>query len=138
MMNFGRSFITHFLPQYPIYVDLLPFAAQEVIGKVDADTEAAHSMLLRLGFMMTDEIDVIDGGPKIAAQKKDIRVITHSRTVTIERIKEISANERLDFRAILAPLIFLSEKSIELSEEACRELQVGPRDVVRIFDPKSI
>lgn len=145
-MNYGRSFIADFLPQHPIYEALLPLSVQKIIGQVDKDTEAAYSMLLRLGFEVTNEVDVIDGGPKIVAQKTAIRPVSHSRVLTVGIIEELEplarsymiANERLDFRACVQPLVLLSDTSAAISPQTAEALQLGIGDAVRIFDPKSI
>lgn len=104
MMSFGRSFIQDFLPKYPLYVNLLPQKAQDAIGKIDKDTEGAFSLLGRLGFTVTDEIDVIDAGPKLSAKAADITVIKNSKVIKEKKFAKpcIISNDRLDFRAILS------------------------------------
>lgn len=146
MMNFGRSFITHFLPQYPIYIDLLPQEIQQLIGAVDKETEPALNMLKRLGFEVTDEIDVIDGGPKVLARKEALIPIKNSKVHMIGAINEIPttqahyilANETLDFRALTAPLLFLPDNGIAISPEVAAHLNLGLSQAVRIFNPKSV
>lgn len=146
MMNYGRSFIGHFLPQYPIYVDLLPQAVQEMIGKVDEETKPAFNLLSRLGFLPTGEIDVIDGGPKLIAKKEIIPPICASRVAVVGSIKDmptnlphyIISNERLDFRAVLAPLTWESNESVSLTPEAAAHLKVGVGDHIRAFNPKEV
>lgn len=144
MMNYGRSFISHFLPEYPIYIDLLPQEVQDSIGMVDKETEPALALLERLGFVCTSEIDVIDGGPKLMAKKEDIVPIRKSIAASVGRIDHIRANEphylianeALDFRACFAPILWLTPTSIALSPETAAHLKLGLSDPVRIFDPK--
>jgi arginine N-succinyltransferase len=146
MLNYSRQFIAEFLPQYPLYIDLLPYSVQAVIGKVDVETEAAFSLLQRLGFELTQEIDVIDGGPKLIARKESIKPVIGAHTVQVQNIDVVAptehqyiiGNERLDFRAILAPLRRLSETHAQISPEVARILNIDVGDPIRIFNPKSI
>ncbi len=139
MMNFGRSFIHDFLPTYPLYVSLLPTAAQEVIGKVDNETKGALSILNRLGFIINSEIDVIDAGPKLIANTDSIVPISQSQKMVVKKIGDctgpevIAANEKRDFCAI-----FTSASDGVITPEAQSALQVDVGDTIRIFDPKSM
>ncbi len=138
MLNYGKDFIKDFLPSYPLYVPLLPRAAQDVLGKVDSETEAALLLLNRLGFTINSEVDVIDAGPKLIAQRDSIFLIAHSQKVAVEKIapctskKLIITNEKLDFRAAFGEI----ENGV-LSPDAAKALKVTSGDTVRIFDPKS-
>ncbi len=147
MMSYSRNFIHDFLPQYPIYIDLLPKDVQNAIGMVDQETQGAFSLLQRLGFKITDEVDVIDGGPKVMAKKEDLIPINASRMMQVSKINDaceldkqeyIIANERFCFRAVLAPIILLDESNITINSETSLHLKIGLGDYVRIFDPKSI
>lgn len=144
MMNYGRSFISHFLPEYPIYIDLLPQEVQDSIGQVDKETEPALALLERLGFHRTTEVDVIDGGPMLQAKKEAIVPIQKSVCAHVGKLDNIRpnephylvANEALDFRACLAPIMWRSPTSIAISPEVAAHLKLALSDPVRIFDPK--
>ncbi len=146
MLNYGHGFISHFLPEHPIYIDLLPKEIQDSIGTVDEETKAAFNMLVRLGFEMTDEIDVIDGGPKLQAKREAILPIIGSIKATVTKIEPIAssehtyivANENINFRAMFAPVIWESETSATISPEVAARLKIGLGDPLRAFDPKSI
>jgi len=141
MMAYGRSFINHFLPAHPLYVALLPEAARDVIGKVDSDTEAALSLLSRLGFEVSSEVDVLDAGPKLVAKKEFIRPIAASKEVTITKIQTpskecpelIISNENLEFRAVFGQF-----EEGKLAADVASELQVQVGDTIRIYDPKAM
>lgn len=146
MLSFGHSFINHFLPPYPIYIDLLPEDVQATIGKVDEETQGAYSMLKRLGFSDTDEVDIIDGGPKVVAKKEQIVAISQSQVVTITKIGDVQSNgshyilsnDRLDFRAVFAPVHVVANGSIIIGPDVASHLHVGLGDVIRTFNPKSM
>jgi len=142
LMQYGRSFISHFVPKYPIYVDLLPKEIQELIGKVDTETMAAFSLLSRLGFAVSDEVDILDAGPKLKCAKENILAISKSRVVWVDKIEEtietkaptIISNERLDMRACFADLRLLNGDKVAISREVASCLEVGVGDPVRTFD----
>lgn len=144
MMNYGRSFISQFLPEHPIYIDLLPANVQQVIGKVDKETEPALHLLERLGFERTIEVDVIDGGPKMMAKKEKIVPIAKSICAFVGKIEHIVpnephyilANESLNFRACQAPIVWIDAASIAISPETASHLTLGLSDPIRIFNPK--
>jgi arginine N-succinyltransferase len=140
MLKYGRSFISHFLPKNPIYVNLLPKEVQEVIGKTHPDTQGALNMLLSEGFTVTDEVDIFDAGPKLRALKSDIRTIQTSEKLTVVEIKDfptekpsfLVSNEHLEFRACLAFVAKKSSTTCALSSEACKALHIGLGDSVRL------
>ncbi|MEM7727970.1 MAG: arginine N-succinyltransferase, partial [Pseudomonadota bacterium] len=78
----GNEFIADLMPRYPIYVDLLPQDAQEVIGVPFADSAPAMRMLLREGFTYEGFIDVFDAGPQVVAKQTGIATIRDARPLT--------------------------------------------------------
>lgn len=141
MLKYGRSFVGHFLPKYPIYIDLLPYSVQQIIGQPDTHTLGAYSLLKRLGFKPSGDVDVVDAGPKMYALKENIVAITHSERLMVTDLFEanakekgfIIANERLDFRACYGQVRKEGEKVLISSEVAC-QLEVGVGDYIRILD----
>lgn len=51
------------MPHYPIYVPLLPDAAQESMGQVHPRAQITFDILMREGFETDNYIDIFDGGP---------------------------------------------------------------------------
>lgn len=100
------------LPIYPIYIDLLSKEAQESLGKIHFNTQAALNMLIQEGFQLSEEIDVFDGGPKIEAEISEIRTVRESAvdrvaeitTLDIHSPRHIVSNNTLNFRACYSPL----------------------------------
>lgn len=141
MLKFGRSFVGQFLPKYPIYINLLPYRAQEVIGQPDEQTKGAYSLLKRLGFEFSGDVDVVDGGPKLSCRKENIAAIKYSQRVMITDIhKNISspsdfiiANELLDFRACYSS-IRRNGNAISILDQAAEALEVDVGDYIRILD----
>ncbi|WP_353653642.1 arginine N-succinyltransferase [Porphyrobacter sp. YT40] len=63
----GNLFVTELLPRHPIYVDLLPLAAQQVIGRPHDNSLPARAMLLKEGFEDGGYVDIFDAGPTLFA-----------------------------------------------------------------------
>lgn len=79
----NKAFIAELMPPHPIYAVLLPKAAQEVMGKVHADTAPALHLLQQEGFRYQGYIDIFDGGPTVEAPREDIRCICRAQAVTV-------------------------------------------------------
>lgn len=79
----GNQFIADLMPKYPVYVALLPEAAQAVIGRPHEAGEAALAMLEREGFRANGYVDIFDGGPTVDARVEDLVAIRKARTARI-------------------------------------------------------
>jgi arginine N-succinyltransferase len=140
----GKEFIEGFLPEFPIYLELLPREVQECAGKMHTNTFPAFKILQEEGFKDTDLIDLLDGGPLISAETAALRILSESKVAKIAKVVEkvdktpefILSNERLDFRAILAPFDKDETGSIILSKEAASALMVKQGDSIRYISPK--
>ncbi len=63
----SKSFIAELMPQYPVYVPLLPDEAQLAIGQLHPTGELPFGLLIGEGFEAETYIDVFDGGPTLVA-----------------------------------------------------------------------
>ena len=88
-----KSFIADLIPLHPIYVCLLPPAAQEVIGQVHPATKPALSLLEQQGFTPTGQVDVFDGGPVVACATEDIAAIRTSQQLPCASTNEDDSDE---------------------------------------------
>lgn len=79
-----NQFILDLMPQHPIYVDLLPQAARDVIGKCHADGEGAQKLLEWEGFSFSNVVDIFDGGPLMSVQRDQIRTLREARRLKLE------------------------------------------------------
>ncbi|HEC07995.1 MAG TPA: arginine N-succinyltransferase [Acidimicrobiales bacterium] len=139
MAKGNKSFIAELMPRHPIYVPLLPPDAQEVLGKVHADTLPARRMLEREGFRYQGYVDIFDGGPTLEARTFDLRAMRESRTVPVRKVDTMSdgpdiivANDRTaGFRAIAVATHPADDGLLPLTEKACRALEVDEGDTVR-------
>jgi len=93
-----KSFIRDLFPSGSIYATLLSPEAQNVIGKVGAQTKGVEKMLRRIGFRYAERIDPFDGGPHFLAAADEVSLIQKTRRVRIAR----AAGARPPARSLLA------------------------------------
>jgi arginine N-succinyltransferase len=89
-----NQFILDLMPQHPIYIDLLPQAAREVIGKCHKDGEGARRLLEWEGFHFSNVVDIFDGGPLLTAQREQIRTRREARRMRVRGGSGLSRGKR--------------------------------------------
>jgi arginine N-succinyltransferase len=128
------------MPHYPIYVPLLPDAAQEAMGQVHPRAQITFDILMREGFETDHYIDIFDGGPTLHARVSSIRSIAQSRVVPV-KIEEgrrsgrqylVSNGLLQDYRAVLLELDWVPGKPVALDLAAAEALGVGEGVSVRL------
>lgn len=77
-----NQFILDLGPQHLIYLDLLPKAVKDVVGKTHKDGAGALRLLEWEGFHYNRYVDIFDGGPLVSAWTEQIRTLNESRVVT--------------------------------------------------------
>ncbi len=137
----SRTFLAELMPHYPIYVPLLPDAAQEAMGQVHPRAQITFDILMREGFETDHYIDIFDGGPTLHARTSSIRSIAQSRVVPV-RIDDgagpggrqyLVCNGQLqDFRAVVAELDWVPGQPVSLSREVAEALGVGEGSSIRL------
>jgi arginine N-succinyltransferase len=141
----NKKFIADLMPEHPIYIPLLPYSAQAVIGKVQPETEAALSLLQAEGFELTDMVDIFDAGPVVRCAVKAIRSIRDSVKAIVEEISnlksEISdsqmliANTQQAFRACIGS-VTTTTNGVRIDNSVATALNVRIGDTVRFVSPK--
>lgn len=143
----NKGFIADLMPRHPIYVSLLPAAAQQVIGEVHENTRPALKLLENEGFIHRGYVDLFDAGPTVEAQLKQIKSVRQSHRLQVK----IEDNPTLlqggtplalcntsskNFRAICTEDCRLSEdrSAVYLSTAAADALKVNEGDVVRYLN----
>jgi arginine N-succinyltransferase len=142
MLQQGRGILSEFQPRYPIYISLLPESVQKSIGQVDPLTEGALRMLQKQGFAITDEIDMIDGGPKLRIEKTKIHAVNKSVLKKVAHIQAsnekaticIVSNCASDFRACYAEVQKNGDDEIAITEEVAHALQVNKGAYIRVYE----
>ncbi len=138
-----NQFICDLMPKYPIYVDLLPPEAREVIGRCHADGVGAYKLLQWEGFEFDRTVDIFDGGPLVAAQKRHIRTICESKQVKVvagavngdgaARETLVSTDRVPDFRVVFDDAVIRADGSCVVGAETLDALQVKTGASARIW-----
>ncbi|VVM90817.1 Arginine N-succinyltransferase subunit alpha [Pseudomonas fluorescens] len=137
----SRTFLAELMPQYPIYVPMLPQAAQDCIGRIHPDGQEAFDILEREGFETNSYVDLFDGGPTLYARTSNIRSIAQSQTGTTQSGLSIDArgsylvsNDSLkDYRAIVADLDYRPGQPVALNARMCAALKVTQGSPIRLI-----
>jgi arginine N-succinyltransferase len=139
----SKTFIAELMPQYPIYVPLLPADAQLAIGQLHPDGELPFSILMEEGFEADTYIDIFDGGPTVEARIQTLRSIRHQRRLMVgdvvaarkpesNTVSVIIANTKSEgYRATLAD-IAIDWNEVSISNDVADALDVKKGDVVRL------
>ncbi|MCO7580151.1 MULTISPECIES: arginine N-succinyltransferase [Pseudomonas chlororaphis group] len=135
----GRGFLAELMPQYPLYIPMLPPSAQDCIGRIHPDAREACDILIDEGFAPTQYVDLFDAGPTLQARNNQLRSIVQSRVATSYLSPQsgqgrhwLLSNDRLQgFRAIVAPLDEAPGDVVGLDPSMLQALQVTPGEPVR-------
>ena len=136
----GSQFISDMMPKYPIYLDLLPQAAREVIGQPHQSSAPALNLLRKEGFQFSGYVDLFDGGPSVQATTQEIHTVRDSRSVAwqpSDRPNEgdalmILSNGKLaNYRLTMAPARLNRHGALVISPQTAEALQLGAGESVR-------
>ena len=123
----GSQFISDLMPRFPIYLELLPEEAVNVIGKPHDDSVPAQKLLEREGFRYEKTIDIFDAGPVMQCHRSNIASIRNTKSVTIAEVSGASleaedspicilSNGRLaDYRLVLGSVKFTDNGDLVIS-----------------------
>ena len=107
----NKEFIKGLFPEGAIYATLLPQDAQDVIGKVGAQTKGVEKMLRRIGFRYAWRVDPFDGGPHFTAPTDEVtpraahaRGARHEAARPGRRAEDARARRSRDERAAVLPV----------------------------------
>lgn len=138
----NKKFIAELMPEHPIYIPLLPYSAQEVIGKPHRDGVQAVKNLEAEGFKFANMVDIFDAGPVLTCPRDEIRTIKQSRVAkvaeivdhTIESPTYLMGNRRAEFRACKGHLEQIDAESIRLMRGCAAGLMVDVGDSIRFVE----
>lgn len=138
------------LPSYPLYLDMLPTAARHALGTPHEDTERALHLLKTIGFSISNEYDIFDGGPKLIAKKQAITPFAESQRAVVlgalpaagsySTLGYVATGPHKSFKATKG-LIQVSQSGDEigllLEKEIIDAIEVKEGDTVRFWAPSS-
>ncbi|RBP51592.1 arginine N-succinyltransferase [Arenicella xantha] len=90
----GNQFIADLMPKQPIYVNMLPAAAQAVIGQPNVVGKPAMQMLENEGFRWNGHVDIFDAAPSVDTKIDDIESVKHSELAEVIGISEYDGDEQ--------------------------------------------
>ena len=132
------QFILDLAPRNPIYLELLPDAVQQAVGRVHRDGEPARAMLAREGFRPHNLVDIFDAGPTVSCRRDEIVTVRDSRVRRVKVADALEGPSQLlahdavaGFRAVRAPVVLDGEEA-QISREAAETLHLQDGDPVRI------
>ncbi|MGA2232701.1 MAG: arginine N-succinyltransferase [Tepidisphaeraceae bacterium] len=136
----SKKFIADLMPRHPIYIPLLPQAAQDVIGKPHESSRPALRNLEDEGFKLSAMVDIFDAGPCVWCQRDEIRTVRESLVAPVAKVS--AAGEKLEsanyliaaigaeFRACVGKLM-ADDKGVTISDETAEGLRLKVGDKVR-------
>ncbi|OLL32610.1 arginine/ornithine succinyltransferase subunit alpha [Burkholderia sp. SRS-W-2-2016] len=135
----SRTFIAEVMPTYPVYVPLLPEAAQRVLGEPDANALLAYEIHLEEGFETDRYVDIFDAGPVLTAQMDRSASVKYNETRVVREAAAPQGDTWLiahngadgEFRCVLGDLAAGKEAGAVLSQAARAALGVRDGDAVR-------
>jgi arginine N-succinyltransferase len=139
----GAEFIANLMPKFPIYIDLLPDAAREVVGRPHDTSAIAMKMLMKEGFRFQSYVDVFDAGPQVVAPLSDIQTVRDSVPASVRlEDRSLEPNEAHDevlvCNAVLEDFRLtrtrgrLDEGTLTISAASGDALRVDDGDEVRV------
>ena len=84
----GNQFIADLGPRYPLYLSLLPAAAQAAMGQPHDDGRPAFDMLIAEGFHAGDYVDIFDGWPTLVADIDAVRTVRDARRIMMSGVAD--------------------------------------------------
>jgi arginine N-succinyltransferase len=137
----SRTFIAEVMPTYPVYVPLLPEAAQRVLGEPDSKSWLAYEIHQEEGFETDRFIDIFDAGPVLTAQVDRSACVTRNETRVVREHPETDVDsvatyliahngEDGEFRCVLGELA-AKDAGASLSTATRDALGVRQGDMVR-------
>lgn len=136
-----KQFIADLMPEFRLYVCMLPKLAQEAIGKMHPKTEPAGRLLTKENFHYHGYIDIFDGGPTLEARKNQIYSVRKNQRLTVCGIEPnlispryIVTNTLLSgFRATLGYLKMVDACQVIISTDLAEKLEVSVGDPIRVI-----
>lgn len=138
-----KQFIEDLMPQYPIYLELLPQDAIDAIGKVHEQARPAYALLIKQNFVQRDLVDIFDGGAVLHCETNQIQAVKVSRVARVAQVVSLP----VDGPRVSAGLIAIEnprfhctlgkwqehDGDIVLDAPAADRLRINTGDSVRIL-----
>jgi len=87
------QFIADLMPSFPIYVNLLPKSAQDVIAKPNDNAKGAVALLKKQGFRYQGLVDIFDAGVCIDSWLDQVDIVRHTHCAPLQAINDTLVND---------------------------------------------
>lgn len=133
----NRTFLAELLPEYPVYVPLLPESAREAIGEVHDRTRPARAMLEAQGMAFEGYLDPFDGGPTLSGATDRLATVASARSSRVCVALDVDGGDpwlvarpgAAEFRCVMVPAL-VTQDEVTLSAVAAAGLGVVDGDTV--------
>jgi arginine N-succinyltransferase len=132
----GNDFISELLPKHPVYVNLLPEAARDAIGRPHPSSAPAMAMLLGEGFRFEGYVDVFDAGPQLHCNRDQVATVRSSRRAALiagepgAGIQSLVAVGDLSRFGVVAAPVEQRDGDVALPSAAAATLAAQPGDIL--------
>lgn len=140
----NNQFIADLMPKYPIYVEMLPEAAQKVIGTTHEHTRPALALLEKEGFRFNNAVDIFDAGPVVDVRLKDIWTVRHSRRARVRRLVDAATGglgrhlacscQLADYRAAYLNLAPADDGQVDIDRDQAALMGLAVGDDLLLVD----
>jgi arginine N-succinyltransferase len=137
----NKSFIRDLFPSGNVYASLLSQEAQNVIGKVGAQTRGVEKMLRRIGFRYARRIDPFDGGPHFVANADEVTAVRDTLRASVRVAAPLSSGRAIVGRDLPQAPYFRAfvgsaterDGAVEVAADVCEALAVSDGDGVFVL-----
>jgi arginine N-succinyltransferase len=138
----NKEFIKSLFPDGVVYASVLPQVAQDVIGKVGAQTRGVEKLLKRIGFRYANRIDPFDGGPHFTAPTDEISLVAKTRRARLTELTPAGVSGKSKglvarelpaspfWRTVFADVRDQGEAGVAVEAEAAEHLGIGVGDEI--------
>ena len=134
----GNQFISDLMPKQPLYVNMLPKAAQEVIGQPNVKGKPALEMLKNEGFRWNGHVDIFDAAPSVDTKIDDIESVKNSLEAELIGISEfehdqpaiVATTDIANFKTLLST-VSVEKGGVKMPREVIKNLNLELGDKVR-------
>lgn len=131
----NKEFIKGLWPEGAIYASLFAREAQDVIGKVGAQTRGVEKLLRRIGFRYAERVDPFDGGPHFTAPTDEITLVQSTSRLKLQALSHPASTKAKAlvavelpgppfFRAMLSPFEARGDDACAIDGAVARALGV--------------
>lgn len=139
-----KQFIEDLMPQYPIYLELLPQQAIDAIGQVHEQAKPAQRLLVQQGFVQRDLVDIFDGGAVLHCETNRIQAIQSAKITKVTEIGSLQVDapklnsglvavENPRFHCSLGSWRDAGDDQVVLDRPVAEALHIAAGDTVRLL-----